>query len=194
MACTFSAVQQCLPGYYLLNSACWLCLADCLTCSKAYSCSLCSDGFYLTSQSTCSACPVANCATCTSNGTCSLCNSGYYGATCSSICGINCAICDQSTCYHCLATYLLGAAGCEALSVLCSWGASYSSCYQCVEGIGFMSGQQCLPYHYVHTDNIQEYYTPISSPSLFPSPVSYCSSIDLHFAYSSDLLTLSITI
>lgn len=72
--CTFSAVQTCKQGYYLLNSICFYCISNCLSCSDAYSCSLCRSGYYLTSQSTCSPCQISNCASCSSPGTsCSLC-------------------------------------------------------------------------------------------------------------------------
>ena len=99
--CTFSAVQQCKSGYYLLNSVCFFCVSNCLTCSTAYSCSQCQQGYYLPAQQTCSPCSVSQCSTCAADGTCSLCSKGYYGSNCTNQCMANCDICDQQACYQC---------------------------------------------------------------------------------------------
>jgi hypothetical protein len=192
-ACTFAAVQSCLSRYFLLNSACFYCVANCLSCSNAYACSLCQAGYYLTPQSACSPCAVTNCSSCASDGSCSLCNSGYYGASCLGTCPAHCDICDQSACYQCAQTYLMGSGGCEAMSLLCSYGASYSVCYQCTE-VAFMSGQRCLPYRYVHSSNWQEYYTPLGNPEVFGVVLDYCPSLSLYARTQSNALSWNVSI
>jgi proprotein convertase subtilisin/kexin type 5 len=80
--CTFSAIQQCLPGFYLINSICLFCISNCQTCIDAYSCSICNSGYYLTSQQTCLPCQGSYCSSCDQTGTCSLCSNNRFGATC----------------------------------------------------------------------------------------------------------------
>ena len=109
--CTFSAVQQCQSGYYLLNSVCFFCLSGCMSCSNAYACNQCQSGYYLTSQNTCSQCAVANCASCDSNNNCFMCNPGYYGSNCTFVCPTNCDVCDGVSCYQCAPTYTIGTSG-----------------------------------------------------------------------------------
>lgn len=185
LSCTFSAVQQCQNGYYLLNSVCYLCISHCLTCSNAYACTQCLTGHYLTTLSTCSPCAIPNCSSCLSDGTCSLCASGFYGPNCSSLCPANCDICDSNACYQCSSSYLMTGSGCEAVSVLCAMGASYSSCYQCV-GVAFLdSTGKCLPYHYANGRNWQEYYTPLNNPSVFGSgsALQFCPGDNIFYSY-----------
>jgi hypothetical protein len=100
-SCTFSAVQQCLPGYYLVNSICLYCISNCQTCSDAYTCSVCNTGYFLTNQLTCSPCVAPYCSACDQTGLCSLCSSNRFGQTCDLLCPSFCQICDNSICYQC---------------------------------------------------------------------------------------------
>jgi len=163
-----------MSGYYLLHSVCYLCISNCLTCSNAYSCSLCDSGYYLTTLTTCSPCSVNNCASCLSDGTCSLCASGYHGTDCSSKCAANCDICDSNACYQCSQGYTINAGGCKAIDMLCATGPSYSSCFQCLTGVAFSSAGACLPYRYLNSLNWQEYYTPLNNPTVYNNTLSFC--------------------
>ena len=109
--CTFSAIQQCLPGYYLVNSICFFCISNCYTCSDAYSCQVCNSGYYLTPELTCSACLIAHCSSCDSSGTCSLCSNNRYGSNCDQLCPEFCQICDSSACYQCNSGYYQSSTG-----------------------------------------------------------------------------------
>lgn len=75
--CTIAVTQSCQPTYFLLSTICAGCFSNCNTCSDFVSCSSCSIGYYLNSDSSkCLQCS-SNCLICTSDSLCTSCSQGY---------------------------------------------------------------------------------------------------------------------
>ena len=88
----------------------------------------------------------------------------------------------------------MGASGCEAMSLLCGLGANFATCFQCVADISFMLGQRCVPYHFVHGTNWQEYYTSVNNPDVLGISNGYCSSLNLYFSWQNSVLSFNIQV
>lgn len=104
--CTADTLTSCLPNYWLDNNGatCISCDENCRQCSSTTKCSLCNDGYYVSSYK-CIKC-MNQCLTCTSSTSCSICLiSNYYfdsiTANCMK-CGAGCLQClNASACVMC---------------------------------------------------------------------------------------------
>jgi hypothetical protein len=107
--CTINSLQSCLSNYWLDNNAanCIACDINCLQCSSTTKCSICNQGFYLTSNYSCSRCQT-QCLTCSDANSCILCANQnlYYNSTqglCVTGSTSNCLISSSnSRCSQCL--------------------------------------------------------------------------------------------
>ena len=160
----------CLPAlsydstlsYYFnsTDSMCYRCPGGCLTCDNPNTCSVCNDGYILTSNKTCRPClNFAGCRTCdTSTLTCSTCLDGYYmddSGACRQ-CSWSCMRCTStSSCSSCTPPfyqpyqpdynnyygyYLDSSNSCQSSSVTgCSLFSSDGTCLACLPGFAFSS-------------------------------------------------------
>ena len=149
-ACLQSSISRSTSFYYnSTDSRCHRCPTGCLTCDNPTTCSVCSDGYILSSNKTCIPClNYANCLTCdTSTLTCSVCKDGYYmdsSGACKE-CSWLCVLCtESSSCLKCNSTssYLDSNSVCQVGSVTgCSQYTSPSGdCEACLTGYAFSSG------------------------------------------------------
>jgi hypothetical protein len=113
------------------------CATNCKLCaSNGYSCQTCNDGYYLTSNSQCDACP-SNCATCTNAGGCTSCSNSkkLLNGRCVDctaegqlISADNCVLCNVHNCKKCSA---------EGACIECKagfWLESDDCCTECGNG------------------------------------------------------------
>jgi len=101
--------NACEALYYVSGGSCVACGSGCATCDSL-GCTLCENGYYITSDLTCEACIVNDCDWCFGEWNCTKCDTGFYvtGNQQCAECGTDCATCTSPTlCTTCDATYYL---------------------------------------------------------------------------------------
>lgn len=124
---------------------------NCLTCSSSTSCTVCKNGYSLSSQNTCLPC-LSNCRQCStsSNAICLDCGKNFYlsSASVCTACPKNCQVCTELSCTECQSGYFVNSTfGC---SVSCNYpcatcdSVNPNSCKSCLAGYTFdISTNKC---------------------------------------------------
>ena len=189
LVCNEACKQSTSASYYYnsTDSQCYSCPAGCLTCDNPNTCSVCGDGYILSSNKTCIPClNSANCLTCdTSTLTCSVCQDGFYidsSGACER-CPWPCVLCtESSSCLKCSNSsyndyYIDSNSVCQLGSVTgCSQYTSASgACEACHTGYAFSSGScvEC-PNHCDECDATDTTCTKCSPTAYYDHSLSRC--------------------
>ena len=160
-ACLQSSSSRNTSYYYnSTDSQCHSCPTGCLTCDNPTTCSVCSDGFILSSNKTCIPClNYANCLTCdTSTLTCSVCKDGYY-------------IDSSGACEHC--------------SGSCALCTESSSCLKCNSSSSYFDGSKWRYYDYYFDSSGYCEQGRVTGCSQYTSPSGDCEACHTGYAFSS---------
>lgn len=152
----------CQPEYYINDTVCSSCsqaIDFCLACQNSYQCTLCNQGYFLSSVLTCVSCSevMPGCTNCTSGSLCAQCTSGYYlinnYCTLCSMTVNNCYQCQYTnavlSCSSCTTGYFLAkdytCSACNTTLSLCTACKNSYWCVACIAGYTPNGNGVCSP-------------------------------------------------
>ena len=139
-SCSGNDCVGCVQRFWLSGRSCSSCPGNCLECVSSAVCTLCDDGYLITSLGVCNTCPDV-CSGCSRN-VCTGCIEGYYlnGAIC---CPNSCETCNLEVCWTCKPGYLYKDGRCDVCPDSCT-SCLNGVCVGCKDGF-YLSGPICDP-------------------------------------------------